>query len=139
MRKSKSACEETLWEKDYILNDHKKQNKLSFAESIMSKAHPRLLLTEEKIAQLKEDVVTNAYLKKSYELLQSTVEGYVKSGPLTEASSATSGYIAAAAMLYNLKPDTDLKEWFPKCGSESAAAAMLPGNLLETQILRPHP
>lgn len=111
LRKSKSACEEILWEKDYILNDHKKQNKLSFAENIMQKAHPRLLLTEAKIAQLKEDVITDEYLKKSYERLQSTVAGYINGGPLTEASSATSGYIAAAAMLYNLKPDTELKEW----------------------------
>ena len=111
LRKSQSARDEVLWEDNYILNDLKKNNQRSFSESIMTKAHPRLLLTHDKLEQLKADVVTEPYLKKSFERLQSTVAGYVKNGPLTVTSSATANYVAGAALLYNLQPNAELKAW----------------------------
>ena len=107
----KAEEESDFWDNDYIINDVKKDAAIDYAEKIMAKSHPRLLLTEEKITQLKTDIVNNDYLKKSYEKLEGDVESYLSNGPLTKANTGTCGYVTAAAMLYNLNPTTKLKNW----------------------------
>lgn len=107
----KKAEEDDFWNEAYILNAVKKADTPDYAEEIIAAGHPRILLTPQKLAELKEDITTDEYLKTTYNRLCSEVAANIKNAPLSVASSATAGKLAQAALLYNLNPSEELASW----------------------------
>lgn len=97
---------------EYILNAEKVSNSdHSYADDIIKTSHPRILLTNEKLQKLKTDIVNDTYLKCTFEALEETVGKSIDDGALTIGQSSRAKEIARAALLYNLNPSDDLKNW----------------------------
>ncbi len=117
----KSKAKDKFSAKEFIPNANKTGNEYDFAESIISKNHPKIFLTDEKINSLKADIENDDYLKKSYELLQNDVRKAVIGGTLNwDEGDDGAIELAKAAMLYNLSPSDELKEWI-----DGSAAALV--------------
>ena len=109
LRKKKVLKDYT--DKEYIINAQKRSNGRDYADSIIKRPHPRLLLTDEKLTTLKSDVVNDEYLKLSYEELQKTVSSSMQKGALKEDDRLRAVEIAQAALFYNLSPSAELMTW----------------------------
>ncbi|MBR2886558.1 MAG: heparinase II/III family protein [Clostridia bacterium] len=91
--------------------DRKSTDGINYTENILKENHPRILLTDEKLTSLKKDIVSDAYLKKTFEVLKANVKSYMAAGAMTAVSSSNASQLTVAALIYNLEPDASIKEW----------------------------
>lgn len=97
---------------DYILDaklEHIDDSKgkdyyIDYAAEIHARTpgHPRLLINQEYLNELKELMKTDAYVKNTVEKIRGTVEENMKKGPVSKPSSDSPTQLGSAALLYNL-------------------------------------
>lgn len=101
---------------NYIIEAEVKDNYYNYAGDMREKnvGHPRLLVNQEYIDELKELVLTDLYLNSCLGSLRNSVEGYMKKGTLA-IGPGDSDNLAAAALLYNITGEQKYADWIWEC------------------------